>query len=378
LADPYLDNTRLNVLQRIVCDRLDELFDSLGVALERGHRYYVGACPIHGGDNPLALNLYHGGHTSPGTWRCYTRGCERHFKRTIFGFVRGVLSHQKYDWSPGDRNMVPWRQAIDHCCRVVGQDIAHIAVDQAEEGLRRYARQIAVLTLAPRESRPTLSRKDVLGQLAIPSSYFVGRGWSKEVLVRFDVGDCVRQGRYFSGRAVVPIYDRNGNGVVGLTGRSTYARCETCRMWHKGPCPTTPEERRAACKWRNSSDFSVEDHLYNWWGAQTAINQQGKVVLCEGPGDVWRCVEAGIDNAVAAFGANLSDRQQVRLEASGAMEIIVPAHSDEAGRKWGQDLQNRLGRSFRVSLLALPKKDLGEMAIEEVREMLVPRMKKAT
>ena len=63
-----------------LCDNIELLFDYLKVEDYRlNNRMYMMKCPIHGGDNTSALNIYHLGDTYRGNWTCRTHGCEKTF-----------------------------------------------------------------------------------------------------------------------------------------------------------------------------------------------------------------------------------------------------------------------------------------------------------
>ena len=95
-----LTTEQLQVLQTKLEDRLDEIIEYFRIDVYNNYKSFYGACPVHGGDNKQALNLYkQNGDKDIFHWRCYTQHCESHFKKTILGFIRGCLSHQKYNWS---------------------------------------------------------------------------------------------------------------------------------------------------------------------------------------------------------------------------------------------------------------------------------------
>lgn len=385
-VNPYYDQGKLHALQVMLCARLDELLNELGVTLFKSKRMYYGSCPIHGGDNPGAINLYHEGDTRPGFWKCNTRKCETHFKKTIIGFVRGVLSQQRFDWSHLPRQeerekqpTVTWKDTVDWCCRFLGTDINGIAVDYGEMEKRRFAADVNALTRKPQQERQGLTRVAVRQHLQIPAAYFVGRGWSPELLDRYDVGfypgTVDKQGRPLplANRVAVPVYDNEYKVVAGFTGRSVFDACPSCSRWHH-PDEACPDKGdRAAwtrtAKWYNHN-FSKESYLYNFWFAKRHIREAGVVVVVEGPGDVWRLEEAGIHVGVALFGVHLSDEQQVMLEMSGALNVVVLTNNDEAGESGRLELKQRLGRSFRLHFPQLSAKDLGEMTVPQVKEQI--------
>ena len=52
------DPWKLAEIEASALENIEELLDLLGVEYESGHRRMDGSCPVHGGDNPTALNLY--------------------------------------------------------------------------------------------------------------------------------------------------------------------------------------------------------------------------------------------------------------------------------------------------------------------------------
>ena len=93
-----IDQNKLKVLCDKLSDRAEELFDFFDIEYIANDRYITSSCPIHGGDNATALNLYYVGEEYRGNWKCRTHHCERVFMGSIIGFVRGILSHKKLNW----------------------------------------------------------------------------------------------------------------------------------------------------------------------------------------------------------------------------------------------------------------------------------------
>src|SRR5579885_1810567 len=119
-SESYADQGKLRAVSDALCLRLEELFDELGVRLRRSGNTWSGPCPVHGGDNQGALNLYEDGHSVAGYWRCYTHGCHNVFRPTALGFVRGVLSNQRLGWAKEGDAVAPWRDVVDYCCVFLG------------------------------------------------------------------------------------------------------------------------------------------------------------------------------------------------------------------------------------------------------------------
>jgi hypothetical protein len=367
---------RLTLLNELVSYKVDDLLDRLGVRLRRQGKKLAGACPVHGGGRQDAFNLYPEGHTMPGVWVCRSRGCHKVFKQTLVGFTRGVLSQQE-GWEPGGKKPpVPMSKAIAFVCEVVGQKWDAIKADAAAAERKRFVSEVTTYRGYVPQVKEGWDVRDVRKRLECPSPYFLGRGFSAEILDRFSVGDALigdSQSPMYR-RAVVPVFDKQGR-VVGTTGRSLLPPCSSCGR-HHDPADGCPAEecRRLPqfAKWRNTPGFAKEHHLFNFWGARPAIQKRGKVALVEGPPDVLKLVQAGCENAVALFGVDLNDPQLVLLEMSGAMEVVLLLDPDKGGDAGTETVAETLRRSgFRVSIPRFDEEP-GDMSDERVRQDILP------
>jgi DNA primase len=202
-----------------------------------------------------------------------------------------------------------------------------------------------------------ISRNEVRGRLEIPCKYYMDRGYSSEVLDKYDVGLCSTKGKRMYKRAVVPVYNNEYTHAVGFTGRATFED-------HK-------------YKWVHNTGFLANDHLYNYWFAKEHIVESGCVVLVEGPGDVWRLEENGIHISVAMFGTDLSDQQMSLLYGSGANSVVVLTDNDEAGRKSALKINDKCKRLFRMFFPKLSTSDVGELGSDEITSDIKPILDQA-
>ena len=108
--------------------------------------------------------------------------------------------------------------------------------------------------------------------------------------------------------------------------------------------------------------------MYNIWFAKSKILETTKVILVESPGNIWKLEESGIHNAVALFGANLSDRQKMLLDGSGAMTIITIMDNDEAGQKAAKTIKDKCKNTYNVININISKPDIAEMSEEEIQK----------
>jgi hypothetical protein len=109
---------------------------------------------------------------------------------------------------------------------------------------------------------------------------------------------------------------------------------------------TTPEQEEKG-KWRFYRGFNPSLELYNLDNvlldkeAARQIIETKRIVVVEGAFDVAKCVEAGIKNVVASFGARVSKEQAVKLGDAltrlSASRVIIFYDRDKAGRRASGD-----------------------------------------
>lgn len=340
-------NTKTNQYQiyqvcKDLTERLPDLLYDLDIEYRDSGQSYSFCCPVHGGDNPMGASI----RKNSGYWNCWTHSCHDDFKNTIFGFVRGVLSHKK-----GSRATM--QECLEWCLNFLG--IKEIDLSNEEDKFR-YFKEMKLVEVFHQEldrSLLNITREQVRSSLEIPSTFYQDttrqdRNFSKEILDQFDVGDCFTKGKEMYYRAVVPIYDESYQ-YVGCIGRTL---------------------NEGYVKWKNSKNFEKSHYLYGLNFAKDAILQTRTVNIVEGQSCIWRLHEAGFANSVGIFGAELSQSQLLLLEMSGALNIVILTDSDEAGRKAAQKIIHRGGRRFNYILPALETKDIAEMSASNTKTFL--------
>lgn len=97
------------------------------------------------------------------------------------------------------------------------------------------------------------------------------------------------------------------------------------------------EEQEVTGKWLFYKGFNPSLELYNIDNlaqdeeAQRQLHETGHVVLMEGGFDIAKCVEAGIKNVAATFGARLYAPQIAKLKALGVKRALLFYDRDKAG-----------------------------------------------
>jgi 5S rRNA maturation endonuclease (ribonuclease M5) len=368
------DQAKLKILCDDLCDNIESLLNSLDLEYTTNSKMISMNCPIHGGDNPGALNIYYQGDNYRGNWKCRTHNCEKHFKSSIIGFVRGVLSHNKHHWESEQDNCCSFDEAVDYCTKFLKKDLKSITISRSDREKNSFTNIVSKLTPTIVEKTETkISREQVRKSLTLPCEYFINRGFSSEILNKYDIGFCDRQGKEMYNRAVVPIYDNDHKFLVGCTGRMVFEKCDLCGSYHnpEQDCPEKDNKWKYS-KWKHNLDFKSQNHLYNYWFAKNYILSSTTAILVESPGNVWRLEESGIHNSLAMFGSSLSDRQKMLLDSSGAMNIVILTDNDEAGKKAAEQIKQKCQNTYRIFVPTISKSDIGEMTIDEIHKEITP------
>jgi len=370
------DQNKLKVLCDLMCDNIFDLLDYFDIDYKENGKMISMPCPIHDGDNKSALNIYHEGDSYRGNWKCRTHGCEECFKGSIIGFVRGVLSNRKKNWIKNGDDVVSFKEALDFCTKFVNKDLGDIKICEDTKNKKNFTNVINNISSDKQNNVPTISRNSIRSLLEIPSQYYINRGYSTDILNKYDVGLCSRPNKEMSGRVVVPIYDANYKSMIGCSGRSIYDKCNKCGGFHNpaDACPSS-ENLWKYSKWKHNSGFKAQDHLYNFWFAKEHMAKSSFAIILESPGNVWKLEENGIHNSVAIFGTNLSAKQKLLLDSSGAMSLIVMMDNDEAGHKAAQAIIEKCNRTYNTYSLTVEKNDIGEMSKDEIQNQIVNKIK---
>ena len=373
------NQVQLKQLSDILCDDIERLLETLNIESYKNFGKMIAmSCPIHGGDNESAFNLYHEGDHYRGNWKCRSHKCEETFKGSIIGFIRGCLSKSSLGWSkPGDE-MVSFQEAINFALTFSKQDFKSIKVSKKAKEKNAFVNTVRYIKPTNTKNETKVNRAFIRQNLEIPSKYFIGRGFSKEILDKYDVGECFNSNKEMFNKAVAPIYDHSHKYMIGCTGRSIFEKCDSCKSFHDPNLPECPSKDNLwkHSKWKHSYKFKSEEHLYNFWFAKEFIKKTSSVILVESPGNVWRLEESGIHNSVALFGCSLSDRQKMILDTSGAMTIIILMDNDEAGQKAVQQISSKCEKTYNIRNIEISYPDIASMSVEQIKQELYPKLEK--
>jgi 5S rRNA maturation endonuclease (ribonuclease M5) len=367
---PLNDQSKLKILCDDLCDNIEEFFECLDLEYKDSGKMITMSCPIHGGDNIGALNLYTQGDSYRGNWKCRTHNCENVFKSSIIGFTRGVLSNKKYGWSKDGDKTCSFKETVEFISGFLNKNLSDIKISTIARNKSSFTNAIKHIntTAVLQQKKATYpSRAIVRKLLEIPAKYFIDRGFDEKILDHYDIGLCNAPGKEMYNRIVVPIYDNEYRHMIGCSGRSIFEKCEKCKSFHNPEhnCPNAQESWKYS-KWKHSANFKSQNSLYNYWFAKQKIMESATAIIVESPGNVWKLEENNIHNSVAIFGASLSDRQKVLLDSSGAMNLILLTDNDEAGRKAAEQIKIKCQNTYKVYIPKFTANDIGEMTSEQI------------
>jgi len=369
------DQNQLKHLCDRLCDNIEDVLDSMQLEYRKSNKMIIMQCPIHGGDNESALNLYHEGDSYRGNWVCRTHNCEKTFKKSILGFIRGFLSKNKYDWSEHGDQTVSFYEAVKFAESLIGENLSDYKISDVATDKIKFSTIINAIKNKTTENSCKIDRQLICKSLKIPAQYFVDRGYDPEILKKYDVGLCINPSKEMYNRAVAPIYDQNHEYMIGCTGRSIFEKCDKCSKFHEtDECPIDNNWKYA--KWKHSSGFKADSILYNMWFAKDYIKESATAIIVESPGNVWKLEEAGFHNSVAIFGSSLSDKQKILLDGSGAMNLILLTDNDEAGRKAKIQIREKCEKTYKIYEPIFNENDISCLDLSTIQSLINSTLEK--
>jgi hypothetical protein len=287
----------------------------------------------------------------------------------MLGFIRGLLSHYKYNWlTLGDKTAsIP--ETIQFIKDILKEDFSNLQ-KEVDVSHRDKTNFIKTANIFNHKSTVTtgITRTNWRSNLQIPPQYYIERGFNPEILNKYDVGLCTTH----YDRIYVPIYDNNYKFVIGNTSRSVYNKCLICNSYHnpEQKCPR-PEEGNYP-KWKHSKGLNTGENLYNYWFAAPHIRDKKVVILTESPGNIWKLEEAGIHVGLAIFGSNFHEVQRCLLNRTGAMTVIIAMDNDSAGLRCMQQVDQMCTPIYKIYKFIPPRNDIGDMTVTEIQSLILP------
>lgn len=347
-----------NSINSSIIDNIDTVLDYFGLDYKIGRNRITLACPIHGSDNNASMNIFTDGDIKVGNYVCWTSHCEKETGLGSFNLVKFLLDKKENKKHSLD-------ETTEFIKKLTGCEIKEISnEDVARKRFNAFVLKKQKITSA------TINREKVRINLNIPAEYYIKRGFSKEILMRYDIGFCSKRFDEMYLRTVVPVYNEDFK-LIGKLGRSMNKQCIICDKFHdsKKQCPSNDLEKRWASKWINSQGFRTGEHFYNLWYASSFIKSCQSAILVEGCGDILRLEESGIHNGLGLFGLELTDSKLEILNKLGIMNLYLALDNDGAGQEATEKIYNQVCKYFNTSIVKIGEKDIGETPINKVKEI---------
>lgn len=324
-----------------ISDKLDKIFDKLGIEYETKHNCLKFSCPIHGSDSKSAY-AYFGDETYPPNWKCYTNGCHEQIGSGLISFLKKVL---KTDYN----GCIEWLKNLD------------IYPDSINT-VTKFNQTCKLIT----HKRHTPKYKISLTELDyVKPKFYLDRGFKEETLKHFGISYCNNRKNPFFGYITVPIFNDDKKSIAGFIGRNPNPKCLICGRYHKENDPCS----KNGTKWKNTAGFHNNAYFYNLWNAKEHINKTKEVILVEGAADVWRLFEAGIYNVLGMFGTSITMDQKVILERLQILTVKLFLDNDDAGINAAIKLKKYLERFYTVKIIKYEKQP-SECNSIEIRGLL--------
>lgn len=284
-------------------------------------------CPIHGGDNPTAFFL----NKETGTWKCFTNRCHYDFGGDMVGLVAGLMSINKVE-------------AARWIINTFSDGIEMISEDDIE-------RAIFIKGKTKKEKRSNkIFNKELLSTLKNKSIYGESRGLSYNVLAKFNAFECLDRNKPLYNRLCFPIFDPSDQ-LIGFTGRDITDKQEP--KWLHLPC-----------------NILISETFFGLNHARDEIKKKKTAIITEGPFDVLRIAEAGIDNVIGLLGTEISQKQIKILLNLGVRNIVFALDPDPAGQDATNYLSTKCSLYFNCKDISSKfTKDPGETEIERIKEI---------
>jgi 5S rRNA maturation endonuclease (ribonuclease M5) len=78
---------------------------------------------------------------------------------------------------------------------------------------------------------------------------------------------------------------------------------------------------------------------------------------------------------MSIFGKSLTKEQEIKLSKMPITHIVVLTDNDQAGRESKIQIQRQLNRAYKLTFPKLPTKDIGEMTVEQIKNIILPQIK---
>ena len=314
----------------------------LDFRLKEYENKFQGKCPVHQSkDNLLSCSIYKTGHTITGYWQCRTRCCHQTFLPTPIGLIRGILSVKHRNWQDINNPKYSYQDTLNYIIKLTKwtKELHPKLLEQIKAEISKE--------IVKEVKRLHINKTQIREGLIIPSSYYLKRGISEEILRKYDVGDCLNPDKEMFNRAVIPLYNNSHTYAENFLGRRL-------------------DDSRYMAKWKTTGNINPKWWLFNSW-----FLEGESVILVESIGNALKLIDNGIQNVCAIFGNNIDKKQVEILKRKNIKNVTLIMDNDEGGRV-GNIVIPKAMNNFNIKIPHIEwngKNDVFELSKTEIEVM---------
>lgn len=291
-------------------------------------------CKVHGGDNKTAFRM----NRRTKNWICFSHGCHEDVGYDVVSLIMKMMNLTFVD-------------AVKYLENITGINVdneyEYVEFKRAQE--RREFIQQSVDNR--KVSKNLVDEKHLKVYKKFRSNYFENKGFSKEVLNKFEIGGGYVD-KYGFQRDVIPIRDKDGV-LVAYSYRDITGNADE------------------DYKYILTENFNKDGVLYNLNNAKNYMNGYRTLIVVEGFKSVWKLYMAGYKNVVACMGSHITSGQQ-NLLYSIAFTVVLLLDGDKAGVNGTASAVNDM--NGKISLIPLFLEDNGkdpaDYSVDELKEFI--------
>lgn len=315
------------------------------MTLKKSGSNYKGVCPFHNEKTPSFM-------VSPAKniFKCF--GCGEAGSPLNF-----VMKHEK----------ISFTEAIKYLGRKYNIDV--IEKEQTQEEKQRFEEResLIIITSFAQKYFSEILHNTSKGR-AIGLSYFKERGFSEEIIKKFQLGYSLEDRTAFTENALNKGYNLDLLEKTGLTIVKEEYKFDRFHSRVMFPIHSISgrivgfggrilNKDKNTAKYLNSPDSEIyhkSKELYGIYFAKNSIVKHNKCFMVEGYTDVISLHQAGIENVVASSGTSLTE-EQIRLVKRFTENLTVIFDGDAAGIKASlRGIDKILQEGMKVRVVPLP------------------------
>lgn len=280
--------------------------------IQTSENEYRSCCGIHNGNNKTAFVA-----NKNGLWYCHTGECGG---GDIFDLV-------------SKKENISFKESVQYISNAFNIDISKMEIVQRTNQIMQDTKNwIETMRSICKQKNSKEFDINILGELYPINSY---RNFNKETLQHFNVNFCTN-----NKRIIIPIcFD---NKIVGVTMRRT---------------------NNHPAKWLHQpTQLTIGNHLLNY----DNIEIGDKIILTEGPFDVFNLWQNEYENSVASFHCGLTKEQENLLLKKG-YELLIAYDNDNAGRIGTRKVIEAFKNKMNIRIAKIPnEQDIGQLDSKEL------------